>query len=257
MGDTMDTLSGRVALITGASRGIGEAIATRFVREGATVVLVSRKQQGLDAAALRIQAQTGVLPQRMVCNTGDLAAIAALFEQLDAQGLRVDVLVNNAATNPYFGPMIHAELSAWDKTFDVNLKGSFELSRQVAKRLIASEAPGSIINVSSVYGLTGAPFQGLYAMSKAALISLTKTLAQEWGPAGIRVNALAPGLVDTRFAAAIVDNPELSKVFTDRSALKRHAQADEIAGIAALLAGADSSFVTGAVLPIDGGYLAG
>lgn len=253
----MGSLDGKTALVTGASRGIGEAIATTFAAEGASVVLVSRKRDGLEAAAARILEATGVQCRVAPCNTGDLANVGKLFGELDEAGVRVDVLVNNAATNPYFGPMIPLEYSAWDKTFDVNLKGSFEFARQVAMRCMEDKRPASIINLSSIFGVTGAPYQGIYAMTKAALISLTKTLAQEWGPSNIRVNALAPGLVDTKFAAAIVHNPALSKLFTERSALKRHAEADEIAGIATFLASDAAGFMTGAVLPVDGGYLAG
>ena len=253
----MASLDGKTALITGGSRGIGEAIATEFARQGAQLILVSRKREGLQAAASRIEAETGVSARIEPCHTGDLANIGRLFEGLDADGVVVDTLINNAATNPYFGPMMGVEYAAWDKTFDVNVKGSFEFSRQVATRLLDAGKGGSILNVSSVYGTTGAPFQGVYAMTKASLISLTMTLAQEWGQAGIRVNALAPGLVDTKFAAAIVHNPALSKVFSDRSALGRHAQAEEIAGIAAFLSSDAASFITGATLPVDGGYTAG
>jgi NAD(P)-dependent dehydrogenase (short-subunit alcohol dehydrogenase family) len=253
----MGSLDGKTALVTGASRGIGEAIATKFAAEGAKLVLVSRKREGLEASAKRILDATGVQCRIAPCNTGDLANVGAMFSELDDAGVRVDVLVNNAATNPYFGPMIPLEYSAWDKTFDVNLKGSFEFARQVAIRCMEDKRPASIINLSSVYGMTGAPYQGIYAMTKAALISLTMTLAQEWGPSNIRVNALAPGLVDTKFAAAIVHNPALSSIFTERSALKRHAGAEEIAGIATFLASDAASFITGATLPVDGGYLAG
>ena len=253
----MGSLDGKTALITGGSRGIGEAIATELARQGADIILVSRKREGLEAAAERIEEQTGVTARVEPCHTGDLANIGTLFEGLDKDGVVVDTLINNAATNPYFGPMMGMEYAAWDKTFDVNVKGSFEFARQVATRLLDADKPGSILNISSVYGQTGAPFQGVYAMTKAALISLTMTLAQEWGEAGIRVNALAPGLVDTKFAAAIVHNPGLSKIFSDRSALKRHAQADEISGIAAFLSSDAARFITGATIPVDGGYLAG
>ncbi len=251
-------LAGRTALITGASRGIGEAIATAAAREGARLVLVSRKEAGLLAAAARIQAQ---LPQAEIltraCHAGDLAAIEALFLDLDARGVRVDALVNNAAANPYFGPLMLADWSAWEKTFEVNLKGPFELSRQVARRLIDAGAPGAILNISSIFGLRGAPFQGIYAMTKAALISQTRTLALEWGAAGIRVNAIAPGLVETRFASALIESEEILSRYNDRTALGRPAQPEEIAGMAITLLSDESSYTTGQVMVLDGGYTLG
>lgn len=249
--------SERTALVTGASRGIGQAIATRLSQAGAQVILVSRKREGLEKAADEIAETSGTRPLVQPCHTGRIEAILELFGALDAQGIRVDALVNNAATNPYFGPMMGLQWAAFDKTFEVNIKGSFEMSRQVAKRLIAAEQPGSIVNVASIYGMMGAPFQGSYAMSKAALISLTQTLAHEWGSAGIRVNAIAPGLVDTQFAAAIVKNPAFAKVFSDRAALKRHGQPEEIAGLVRFLLSDDAAFMSGTTVPIDGGYLAG
>ena len=248
-------LEGRTALISGGSRGIGEAIAARFALEGATVLICSRKQAGIDAAAERIRAAVpGADVRPYVCHNGESERIVELFTQLDADGICVDILVNNAATNPYLGPMIELEYGAWDKTFDVNVKGYFEMSRQVARRLIASDKPGSIINVASVFGMGAAPFQGIYGMSKAAILSMTKSLAFEWGGAGLRVNAIAPGLVDTKFASAITSNPAFLKTFTDRAALHRYAEPEEIVGAALFLASSDASFVTGQTLVVDGGY---
>ena len=150
--------------------------------------------------------------------------------------------------------MINTPWPAWDKTFEVNLKGSFEVSRQAGRRLIDAGRPGSVIFVASVVGMVGAPFQGVYAMTKAAMISMTKTLAAEWGSSGIRVNAIAPGLVETRFAAALLQNPALKAWFTDRSPLGRHAQPEEITGLMVHLASDESSFTTGQVFPVDGGF---
>ena len=164
-----------------------------------------------------------------------------------------DVVVNNAATNPYFGPIVNTELGAWNKTLEVNTRGYFDLAAAAIKHWIDQGKPGAIINVASVAALIGAPAQGVYGMSKAAVVSMTKTMAVELGPSNIRVNAIAPGLVDTRLAAAIVHNDELAKQVTTRTPLGRYAQPDEIAGAALFLASEAASYVTGHTLVVDGG----
>jgi NAD(P)-dependent dehydrogenase (short-subunit alcohol dehydrogenase family) len=164
------------------------------------------------------------------------------------------VLVNNAGTNPHFGPLLEVESGAWNKTFEVNLKGPFVATREVAARLIGAGQAGAVINVASVVGLRAAPYQGVYAMTKAAMVSMTRTLAVELSGARIRVNAIAPGLVDTRLAAAIVGNEALVRTFTDHTALGRVAQPEEIAGMAVYLASDEASYVTGQTFCVDGGY---
>ncbi len=246
------SLDGKVVLITGASRGIGEAIALRCAEAGAKVVLAARKPDALHEVAKKIAAAGGQA-LAVPTHTGREDDVKALVAAGIATFGKIDVLVNNAATNPHFGPMLQVEGPAWDKIFEVNLKGYFFCAREVANHLIARDAPGSIINVASVAGLRAATFQGVYGMSKAAIISMTQTLAQELGLAGIRVNAIAPGLVDTKFAAAIVGDESMRAHVIDRTMLGRHAQPDEISGAAVYLASDASSYMTGQTLVVDGG----
>ncbi len=246
-------LENKVAIVTGASRGIGESIATTFAAAGAKVVIASRKIDGLREVEAKIRAAGGEATCH-ACNTGNREQIEALVKAaIDAYG-RVDVLVNNAATNPYFGPMLNIEESAWDKTFDVNVKGYFYAARAVAQHAIARNAPASIVNVASVAGIMAMPLQGVYAMTKAAVISMTKTLAAELGAANVRINAIAPGLVETKFASALTTSPEISKMVLDKMALKHFAKPDDIAGLALLLASDASSYMTGECVVIDGGW---
>ena len=246
------SLQDRVAIITGASRGIGEAIALRMAEAGASVVLAARKPDALQAVVARIEAAGGKA-LAVPAHTGKAEDIEALVKKAVAHFGKVDVLVNNAATNPYFGPMLDIEDSAWEKTFEVNVKGYFLMARAVIRHLQERGSPGSIINMASIAGIRAAPFQGVYGMTKAAVISMTQTLAQEVGASGIRVNAIAPGLVETRFAAAIVQNDDIRQRVVDRTALGRHAQPDEMSGAAVFLASDAASYLTGQVLVVDGG----
>jgi NAD(P)-dependent dehydrogenase (short-subunit alcohol dehydrogenase family) len=245
-------LDHKVAIVTGASRGIGEAIAVAFAASGAKVVLASRKREDLERVAAQITAAGGTA-LAVACHTGKPEEVQALIAATIAAFGQVDILVNNAATNPYFGPLINTPDSAFDKTFEVNVKGYFVAAREVIRHLQARSAAGAIINVASVAGLAAAPLQGAYGMTKAAIISLTQTLATEVGGQGIRVNAIAPGLVETRFAAAIVHNDDLRAHVVARTPLGRHAQPSELVGAALFLASDASSFVNGHTLVVDGG----
>ena len=257
MGVQID-LKGKVAVITGGSRGIGEAIARTFVAHGARVAIASRKLEGVAEVAESIGRDHGADHVRAIAaHSGKEDECVRLVRETVAAFGKVDVLVNNAGTNPYFGPMVNADNGAWDKTFDVNLKGYFWCAREVARHLAGRSAPGSIINVASIAGLVASPMQGVYSMTKAAVISLTKTLALELGPSGIRVNAIAPGFVDTRLASAILKNEELLKSVVGRTPLGRYGTPNEIAGGALYLASDSASFLTGHTLVIDGGLTIG
>ncbi len=249
-----DRLSDKLALVTGASRGIGKAIAEAFAAEGARVVCVSRKQDALDEVASGINKNYPDMARARACHVGKMDQQDELMDWLKKEVDIPDILVNNAATNPYFGPMTGIEPSAFDKTFEVNLKGPFELSRRFANAWSETGQKGVIINIASVAGAMSAPLQGVYGMTKAAIISMTRTFAVELGPLGIRVNAIAPGLVETRFAGALLNNPEIKKFFTDHTALHRHGQPEEIAPGAVFLASDESSYMSGQVLFLDGGY---
>ncbi|WP_045119363.1 glucose 1-dehydrogenase [Haliangium ochraceum] len=248
------SLQGDVVVITGASRGIGAAIARACVQAGARVVLASRKQPDLDTLAEELRAEGGeALP--IACHIGKPEQITALFERAASEFGKVDALVSNAATNPYFGPLIDTPEAAIDKTIEVNMKGYLSAASAFVKHVRARKGErGSIVNVASVVGMQAAPMQGVYGMTKAAVISMTQTLALELGSTGIRVNAIAPGLVETRFAAAIVDNPDMRDHFVKRTALRRHAQPEEIAGAAVYLSSQAASYVTGHTMVVDGGF---
>jgi NAD(P)-dependent dehydrogenase (short-subunit alcohol dehydrogenase family) len=244
------TLEGKVAIVTGASRGIGESIARAFAANGASVVLAARKPDALHQVAASIGDRALAVPTHAGKESDCAALVARAIERFG----KVDVLVNNAATNPYFGPLLGVDMGAWDKTFEVNLKGYFFMAREVARHLQGrDEKRGSIIHISSINGLEAAPLQGVYAMTKAAVISMTKTMAVELASANIRVNAIVPGLVDTRFANAIVSNDEIMAAIVKKTPLGRYATPDEIAGAALYLASDASSFMTGHTMVVDGG----
>lgn len=245
-------LKDKVAIVTGASRGIGEAIAWSLAEGGAQVVLSSRKADGLVEVQKRM-VDAGHEAFVHACHSGDPEQIDGLLKGAIERYGKIDVLVNNAATNPYFGPMIGVEWAAWDKTFDVNVRGYFAAARGVAQHLLDRKAPGSIINVSSVLGIRAGRLQGVYAMTKAAVISMTKSLAVELGPNQIRVNAVAPGFIRTRFSSALTENEGIRDMIVGRTPLGRLGAPEDIAPLVRYLASDASSFVTGATFVMDGG----
>jgi NAD(P)-dependent dehydrogenase (short-subunit alcohol dehydrogenase family) len=244
-------LKGRVALVTGASRGIGSAISEALAEQGAQVVLSSRKQADLDDEAARINTRFPEQAVGIAAHAGRPEDLQRLVEEVMNRFSRIDILVNNAATNPYFGPVLGAELAAWDKTFEVNLRGIFVLTKLVYEASMEQHG-GAIVNVSSVGGLRPGLGLGVYNVTKAGVIMLTRQLARELG-GKVRVNAVAPGLVKTRFAEALWANEAILDRVVSSNPMGRIGVPDEIAGAVVFLVSDAASYVNGEVLVIDGG----
>ncbi|MGD0274660.1 MAG: SDR family oxidoreductase [Syntrophales bacterium] len=247
-------LDGKIALITGASRGIGEAIARTLADYGAQVILASRKIDPLKTVEESIR-QSGGKASCISCHMGELEQIKKMFDEIKEKYGRLDILVNNAAANPYFGEMINAEEWAWDKTCGVNLKGYFFAS-QFAARMMKEQDGGAIVNVASINGIRPAPFQGIYSITKAGVISMTKAFAKELAACNIRVNALLPGLTDTKFSATIVQSPDLMQFVLPTIPLGRIGKPEDMAGIVLYLVSDTAAYTTGTCINVDGGMLA-
>jgi len=243
-------LDGQVAVITGGSRGIGEEIARVFGLAGARVVVSSRRPEGIEEAAGRLR-KTGVEVLPVVTNVSHAEDRKNLIKAAMNWGGRIDVLVNNAGTNPAYGPLEDISESAWDKIFEVNLKACFVLS-QLAFHAWMKDHGGCILNTASVGGFSTSRGTNIYNITKAALIHLTKCLASEWGQYGIRVNALAPGVIKTVLSRALWDNPQAEARFK-ASPMGRAGEVQDIAGAALLLASGAGAYINGETLIIDGG----
>jgi dehydrogenase/reductase SDR family protein 4 len=246
-------LSGKNAIVTGATRGIGLAIARAFAESGATVTICGRKQETVDAAIAELGAVKHQV-QGVAAHVGKTEDIARLIEEAEGKFGHVNVLINNAGTNPYFGPIVDSDERAWDKTFEVNLKGPYVLSRLLAKKMMLSGG-GSIVNIASVAGLQAAPLQGIYSVTKAGLIMLTKVMARECGRKGVRVNCICPGVIKTHLSETLWKDEERLKAFVANKSLGRIGDTEEIVGGAIYFASDASSFTTGSVLTIDGGMV--
>ena len=248
-------LTDRVAIITGASRGIGFAIAEAFALAGAKVALASRKQDALDQAAEKIESQGGeAFP--FAAHTGDSESVNNLVAATIEHYGGVDILVNNAATNPHFGPLLTSEESHWDKILDVNLKGYFRMINACVESM-RQRGGGKVINLASVAGLRYQQGMGIYGISKAGVLMLTQTLAVELATDNIQVNAIVPGFIQTRFSRVLWETPEIHQKVIAQIPQERLGQPDELTGIALYLASQASSFTTGAVMLVDGGQMAG
>jgi len=244
------SLSGKVALVTGGSRGIGKAIAVGLAKFGADVAVTSRKLPDLEEVAKEIKG-LGRKSMAVATHVGRMEEISNLVPKVKDELGRIDILVNNAGTNPTMAQAIDIEERAWDSIMNLNLKGLFFLSQAVAK-VMKEQGGGKIINVASVAGITP-DILPVYCISKAGVIMATKVMAQQWAQYNIRVNAIAPGLVKTRFSEALWGNPDIAQAVMTRTPLGRVAEPDEMVGAVIFLASDASSYVTGHILVIDGG----
>lgn len=254
MKDQLFDLSGKVALVTGASRGIGEEISRVLARYGAHVIVSSRKIDGCQAVADSIIADGGKA-SAFACHVGSMDDIHAVFTHLKQAHGGLDILVNNAATNPYYGDILDTDLESFQKTVDVNIRGYFFMSIEAGK-LMRERDGGAIVNTASVAGIQPSPGQGIYAVTKAAVINMTRAFAGECGKHNIRVNALLPGLTQTKFAGALFDNPDFYEEAVRGIPLQRHAVPSEMAGVVLMMVSGAGSYLNGEIITVDGGMTA-
>jgi len=246
-------LKDKVAIVTGSSKGIGAHMAAAFAQHGAHVVVSSRSQESIDSVTAKINKKGGS-SIAVACHVGKKDQLVNLVKQTISKYGGVDILINNAATNPVFGKLAEAEDEVFDKIMNVNLKACLTLSNLCYDSMV-KRGGGSIINIASVEGLKPSFGLGLYSISKAALIMLTKSQAKEWGKKNIRSNAICPGLIKTKFSQSLWDNPDNLKNFTNHIPMTRMGQPEEMAGLAVYLASNQSSYTTGGVYTSDGGYM--
>jgi NAD(P)-dependent dehydrogenase (short-subunit alcohol dehydrogenase family) len=254
----MFDLTGKIALITGSSRGIGKAIAEAYARQGAKVIITSRKLDACEAVAAQINEENYDAPgeaMAIACNVSDMGQLTSLVDRIKEEWGRIDILVCNAAVNPYHGPMSGIDDGAWEKILQVNVTNVLKLCNMVLPDM-AARRDGAVILISSVGGLKGSINLGAYAVSKAADMQLARNLAVEWGPHNVRANAIAPGLIKTDFARALWENPEARARAEAAYPLGRLGEPEDIAGTAILLASDAGSFITGQTFVVDGGGVA-
>lgn len=246
-------LEGKVAIITGSSKGIGKAIAKAFAECGAIVVISSRKQDACEDVVSEFKT-LGLKAIAIECHVGDADSRKSLAEKTIDQCGGIDILVNNAASNPIYGPIEDASLDAFDKIMDINVKAPWDLANKCLESM-KSRGGGSVINISSIEGEHPGFGLGLYSTSKAAISMLTKNQAKEWGRHGIRVNAICPGLIQTKFSFALWNDDKIMSQINKKLPLGRMGQSEEIASVALLLASEAGSYITGSLQVADGGYL--
>ncbi|HYX38041.1 MAG TPA: SDR family oxidoreductase [Oligoflexus sp.] len=248
-------LSGKVALVTGSSRGIGASIARLLAAHGANVIVSSRKLDACEAVVEQIQKEGGKA-EAIACHIGEMDSIVSLFAQIKQRHGHLDILVNNAAANPYFGPILDTSLEAYQKTVDVNIRGYFFASVE-GGRLMKEKGGGAIVNVASINAQNPGMYQGIYSVTKAAIVSMTQSFAKECAAFNIRVNALLPGATDTKFAATLVKNEKILNQLMPHVPMQRVAQPDEMAGAVLYLVSSAASYTTGSCITVDGGFLIG
>ena len=246
----MSVLKDRVAIVTGASRGIGKAIAEAFAREGASVVICGRKQEALDQVAREL----GPTVKPVACHVGRSDQVEKMIAATTREFGCIDILVNNAGTNIAQGPCLEMDEGQFDKMIEINLKSVFRLVKLVAPGM-CKRGSGSIINISSVSGLRPHFHSMLYSMTKAALTMMTQSYALELGPLGVRVNAIAPGMIQTALSEYYWRSDQRAAAFLAKQPIPRIGQPVEVAEMAVLLAGSGGSFITGQTFVIDGGFL--
>jgi NAD(P)-dependent dehydrogenase (short-subunit alcohol dehydrogenase family) len=244
-------LTDKIALVSGASRGIGEEIAKLLAEQGAHVIVSSRKIDDCTAVAQGIE-ETGGSAEAFACNVGNMDQIAELFAHIHKAHGRLDICVNNAATNPYFGHVLDTDLGAYNKTVEVNIRGYFFMSIEAGK-LMRDHGGGAIVNTASINALEPGPMQGIYSMTKAAVVNMTKVFAKECAPLGIRCNALLPGLTKTKFAGALFSNDDIYQQAVQNIPMARHAEPSEMAGTVLYLVSDASSYTNGECIVVDGG----
>ncbi|WP_087720724.1 SDR family NAD(P)-dependent oxidoreductase [Salinicola salarius] len=254
MNNPLFDLTGKVALITGSTKGIGRSIAEEMAKCGAKVVISSRKADACEAVANELK-EAGHEAVAVPCHVGRKEDLQRLVDITLQTWGRIDVLVCNAATNPVYGPTSGMTDDAWDKIMDTNVKGTFWLTNMVLPQM-AERGEGSVILLSSIAALRGNTVIGTYGVSKAAEAALARNLAVEWGPKGIRVNAIAPGLIRTDFAKALWEDPKRVKQAEDKTPLRRIGDPVDIAGLAVFLSTPASAYITGQVIVADGGETA-
>ncbi|RQH07081.1 SDR family oxidoreductase [Paraburkholderia dinghuensis] len=251
MSTNLFDLTGRIALVTGASRGIGEAIARLLAEQGAHVIVSSRKLEDCESVAAAIRAGGGSA-EAFACHVGRMEDIAATFAYIREKHGRLDILVNNAATNPYFGHILDTDLGAYNKTVDVNIRGYFFMSIEAGK-MMKAQGRGAIVNTASVNALQPGDMQGIYSITKAAVVNMTRAFAKECGPFGIRVNALLPGLTKTKFAGALFENKAIYDRWINEIPLRRHGEPQDMAGTVLYLVSDAASYTNGECIVVDGG----